>query len=88
MKIIIYIVKIMGIGIKPIRYGKPCMTNLPPKLGRQIIREILFAKPSDNSSLEEENRRVLAKLAVRIEKMKRQTMQRKKTDNTEPLGNH
>ena len=74
--------------IKPIRYGKPCMTNLPPKLGRQIIREILFAKPSDNSSLEEENRRVLAKLAVRIEKMKRQTMQRKKTDNTEPLGNH
>ena len=74
--------------IKPIRYGKPCMTNLPPKLGRQIIREILFAKPSDNSSLEEENRRVLAKLAVRIEKMKRQTMQRKKTDNTEPLDNH
>ena len=58
---------------KPIRYGKPCMTNLPPKLGRQIIREILFAKPSDISSLEEENRRVLSKLAVRIEKMKRQT---------------
>jgi hypothetical protein len=74
--------------IKPIRYGKPCMTNLPPKLGRQIIRETLFAKPSDNSSLEEENRRVLAKLAVRIEKMKRQTMQPKKTDNTESLGNH
>lgn len=74
--------------IKPIRYGKPCMTNLPPKLGRQIIREILFAKPSDNSSLEEENRRVLAKLAVRIEKMKRQTMQPDKADNTESLGNH
>ncbi len=74
--------------IKPIRYGKPCMTNLPPKLGRQIIREILFAKPSDNSSLEEENRRVLAKLAARIEKMKQQTTQPDKADNTESLCNH
>jgi hypothetical protein len=51
---------------KPIRYGKPCMTNLPPRLGRQIFREILSAKPVDNSQLEEENRRVLARLSARI----------------------
>ena len=73
---------------KPIRYGKPCMTNLPPRLGRQIIREILFAKPSDNSSLEEDNRRVLAKLAVRIEKMKRQSTRVEEKDNTERTEKH
>ena len=73
---------------KPIRYGKPCMTNLPPRLGRQIIREILFAKPSDNSSLEEDNRRVLAKLAVRIEKMKRQSTRVEEKNNTECTEKH
>ena len=73
---------------KPIRYGKPCMTNLPPRLGRQIIREILFAKPSDNSSLEEDNRRVLAKLAVRIEKMKRQSTRMEEKDSTERSDQH
>ena len=73
---------------KPIRYGKPCMTNLPPRLGRQIIREILFAKPSDNSSLEEDNRRVLAKLAVRIEKMKRQSTRVEEKNNTERTEKH
>ena len=73
---------------KPIRYGKPCMTNLPPRLGRQIIREILFAKPSDNSSLEDDNRRVLAKLAARIEKMKRQSTRMEEKDSTERSDQH
>ena len=54
-----------------IRYGKPCMTNLPPKLGRQIISEILAAKPFDNSKLEAENHRVLERLSARIDEMKR-----------------
>ena len=51
-----------------IRYGKPCMTNLPPRLGRQIFTEILTAKPFDDSKLLTRNKRLIAKLAAQIKK--------------------
>lgn len=54
---------------KPIRYGKPCMTNLPPKLGRQIFREILSSEPFDDSKLQASNRRLLKRIAKRLEAM-------------------
>ena len=37
---------------KPIRYGKPCMTNLPPELGRMIIDAIRNPPPFDRTKLE------------------------------------
>lgn len=55
---------------KPIRYGKPCMTNLPPRLGRQIFREILAMEPCDEKKLQALNRRMLTRLAKRIEQLK------------------
>ncbi len=39
---------------KPIRYGKPCMTNLPPELGRMIIDAIRNPPPFDRTKLERE----------------------------------
>ena len=39
---------------KPIRYGKPCMTNLPPELGRMIIDAIKNHPPFDRAKLERE----------------------------------
>ena len=54
---------------KPIRYGKPCMTNLPPKLGRRIFDTIIHTPPFDFTQLDKqcaclENR--LAKLAKKV----------------------
>ena len=54
---------------KPIRYGKPCMTNLPPELGTQIFRAILAMKPCDEKKMQAANRRMLARLAKRIAQM-------------------
>ena len=54
---------------KTIRYGRPCMTNLPPKLGRMIFDEILNAPPFDDSKLRAKNRRLISKLAKRIHAM-------------------
>ncbi|MBQ7650687.1 MAG: hypothetical protein IJS15_06985 [Victivallales bacterium] len=51
-----------------IRYGKPCMTDLPPRLGRQIFTEIMTAKPFDDSVLLAQNKRLIAKLVARIKK--------------------
>ena len=39
---------------RPIRYGKPCMTNLPPELGRMIIDAIRNPPPFDRTKLERE----------------------------------
>ena len=36
---------------KPKRYGKPCMTNLPPELGRSIINTIMNTPPPDLTKL-------------------------------------
>ncbi len=37
---------------KPIRYGRPCMTDLPPDLGRMIIDAIMNPPPFDRTKLE------------------------------------
>ena len=60
---------------KPIRYGKPCMAGLPPELGRQIFREILSSHPFDDRKLQNNNRRILARLAKRIEQMEEDNKQ-------------
>ena len=54
---------------KPIRYGKPCMTNLPPELGRMIIDAIRNPPPFDRTKLERECARAerrLSKIAAQI----------------------
>ena len=38
-----------------IRYGKPCMTNLPADLGRKIFDEILSSPLPDLSKIKIEN---------------------------------
>ena len=60
---------------KPIRYGKPCMAGLPPELGRHIFREILSSHPFDDRKLQSNNRRILARLAKRIEQMEENNKQ-------------
>ncbi len=35
-----------------VRYGKPCMTNLPPELGRAIIKEMLNTPKPDRDVIE------------------------------------
>ena len=54
---------------KPIRYGKPCMAGLPSELGRQIFREILSSQPFDDHRLQTNNRRILTRLAKRMEQI-------------------
>ena len=44
------------------------MTDLPPRLGRQIFTEIMTAKPFDDSVLLAQNKRLIAKLVARIKK--------------------
>ena len=39
---------------KPIRYGKPCMTDLPPGLGRSIFNTIMTSPPADHTELKRE----------------------------------
>ena len=48
---------------KLVRYGKPCMSALPPRLGRIIIREIMSAPPFDHSNLDAECKRINRRLA-------------------------
>ena len=49
---------------KPIRYGKPCITNLPAKLGRQIFEQILHAPPFDDTQLKKDCARINRRLAA------------------------
>ncbi len=54
---------------RPIRYGKPCMTNLPPKLGRRIFKAILNTPPFDYTELDRQCARLerqFAKIAAEI----------------------
>ena len=56
---------------KPIRYGKPCMTNLPPELGRMIIDAIRNPPPFDRTKLERESARAerrLSRIAAEIKR--------------------
>ncbi len=48
---------------RPIRYWKPNMAALPPRLGRLIIREIMTPRKFDYSKLDAECERVERKLA-------------------------
>lgn len=49
------------------RYGKPCMTNLPPELGRQIFSEILNAPKPDPRIMEEKVRAAKEELRKQLE---------------------
>ena len=48
-----------------IRYGKPCMTNLPPELGRAIFNQILNTPKPDYDAMEKKAR-ALEKEMIRI----------------------
>ena len=48
-----------------IRYGKPCMTNLPPELGRAIFNQILNTPKPDYEAMEKKAR-ALEKEMIRI----------------------
>ncbi len=48
---------------RPIRYWKPNMAALPPRLGRLIIREIMTPRKFDYSKLDAECERVERELA-------------------------
>ena len=47
------------------RYGKPCMTNLPPELGRAIFNQILNSPKPDYDAMEKKAR-ALEKEMIRI----------------------
>ncbi|MBQ9367486.1 MAG: hypothetical protein IJT83_06875 [Victivallales bacterium] len=47
---------------KPIRYGRPCMTDLPPGLGRMIIHTIMTSPPADLTILKRETARAERRL--------------------------
>ena len=52
----------MGIQ-KPISYGKPCLTDLPPELGRMVIDAIVHSEPSDHTQLKRDCKRINRQLA-------------------------
>ncbi|MBR1383889.1 MAG: hypothetical protein IJ555_08805 [Ruminococcus sp.] len=53
-----------------IRYGKPCMTNLPPELGRQIIDEIMNSPKPDRREMHEKNLKAIDELKKKMESKK------------------
>ncbi len=55
------------------RYGKPCMTNLPPELGRAIFKQMLNSPKPDEDAIEEKVRKLEKKM---IEARKRENAQR------------
>ena len=53
----------------PIRYIKPCLTDLPPELGRQIFEEIRTAKPRmTKEEREKRANRILKRIGKNIDK--------------------
>ncbi len=52
------------------RYGKPCMTNLPPKLGRQIINEIMSSPQPNRRSMQEKSQKTMDELKKKMETKK------------------
>ena len=54
-----------------VRYGKPCMTDLPPELGRRIISEIMSTPRPDPSILEERTRAAKEELRKQLEKKRK-----------------
>ena len=49
---------------RPIRYGKPCMTNLPPELGVRIFKQILNSPRPDVEKMEAECDRLIEKFVA------------------------
>lgn len=47
---------------RQIRYGKPCMTNLPPELGVRIFKQILNSPRPDREKRRAESKRLLAEM--------------------------
>lgn len=52
----------MGIQ-KPTRYGKPCLTDLPPELGHMIFDAIIHSEPFDYTQLKKDCKRLNKELA-------------------------
>ena len=44
------------------KYGRPCMTDLPPELGRAIITQMLNTPPVDDEKMKTEANRLLANI--------------------------
>ena len=44
------------------KYGRPCMTDLPPELGRAIITQMLNTPPVDDEKMKAEADRLLANI--------------------------
>ncbi len=49
---------------RPIRYGKPCMTNLPPELGVAIFKQIMNSPRPDVEKMEAECDRLIEKFVA------------------------
>ena len=49
---------------RPIRYGKPCMTNLPPDLGMEIFTQIMNSPRPDLEKMNAECDRLLKKFTA------------------------
>lgn len=45
-------------------YGKPCMSNLPPDLGRRVIQCIEDSKVPDVDALKQKGSKYLSAMAV------------------------
>lgn len=56
-----------------VRYVKPCMTNLPPELGRAIIKQMLNTPKPDRDEIEARVRKLEKQM---IEARKREDAQR------------
>ena len=58
--------------VDTLRYGKPNMANLPPELGRAIIRQIMGTPAPDRKKRKEE--------ADRLEQMMAEELKRHKNE--------
>ncbi len=47
---------------RPIRYGKPCMTNLPPDLGVEIFKQIMNSPRPDREKMRAESARLVKEM--------------------------
>ncbi len=55
-----------------VRYGKPCMPNLPPELWRAIIKQMLNSPKPDEDALE-----------ARVRKLEKQMLEARKRENAQ-----
>ena len=50
-----------------VRYWKPCMTNLPPDLGKAIFKQILSTPAPDLAKMQERSNRIMAEIQKELE---------------------